>query len=119
MNGVYEVLSEVAQNGTNLMTWKFAFDVRGGSAVTLFVKAFQSVSTDSDNFVFAYSTDDQTYTDVLTVSKTADDGSYQSQSLPASLQGRIYIRVSDTKRVASTGSLDKISIDHLFVRSEW
>jgi hypothetical protein len=120
-DGVYETLTEVqkkGQNRTNWLEWKWVFEVKSGIAVTLFVKAYQSVSNDGDNFVFSYSTDDSTFTDLLIVSKTSDDGSYQSQALPPTLQGTVYLRVRDTRRDPVRGSNDKIFIDHLFIRSE-
>ena len=55
---------------------------------------------------------------MLTVTKTAYDGLYQSFALPSSLSGTIYIRVKDTDQTQGNRDLDTIHVDHLFVRSE-
>jgi len=67
--------------------------------------------------VFAYSTDDITYTDMATVTKVADDGSYQTFDLPSDLSGTVYIRVKDTDQTAGNKALDTIYIDQMFIRS--
>ena len=85
--------------------------------MTFFIKAFHDVSPDGDDFVFAYSTDDSNYTNILVVTKTASDKNYQSVSLPPTLKGKVYIRVRDTVRTQGSRDLDAIHIDHMFIRS--
>jgi hypothetical protein len=96
---------------------KWTIDVTGGNSVTFFVKAYHDASPDLDDFVFAYSTDDSAYTDMLTVTKVVSDGNYQSFVLPATTSGRVYIRVRDTNRVQGSRDLDAIYVDHMFIRS--
>ena len=96
---------------------KWTFDVAGGTAVTLHVQAHQTASTDGDNFVFAWSTDDANYTDAVTVTKTADDDLYQTASIPTSVSGTVYVRVRDTDQTQGNRALDTIFVDHLFIRS--
>ena len=67
---------------------------------------------------FAYSTDDSTYVDMLTVTKVVDDGTYQSSVMPASTTGTVYVRVRDTDQTPGARDLDAIHVDHLFIRSE-
>jgi hypothetical protein len=97
---------------------KWTIDVTGGSSVTFHLEAHRTANTEGDDFVFAYSIDDSTYTDMVTVTKIADDGSYQTFGLPDDLSGTVYIRVMDTDRTAGNRALDTIHIDHMFIRSE-
>ncbi len=118
----YESITEVESGGKPASRYshlehKWTVDVTGGSDVTFYLEAYRSSSSDGDNFVFAYSTDDITYTDMATVTKVADDGSYQTFDLPSDLSGTVYIRVKDTDRTAGNKALDTIYIDHLFIRS--
>jgi uncharacterized delta-60 repeat protein len=123
-NAVYESIQERETNDRlekkrySYLEHRWTLDVRGGSTVTFHVKAYQSVSVDGDNFVFAYSTDNVNFIDMVTVSKTADDGQYQICPLPSSLSGTVYIRVQDTDRTRGHRTLDTIHIDHMFIRSE-
>ena len=80
--------------------------------------AHRSASADGDSFVFAYSLDGTNYTDMLTVTKTGDDDAYQSHVLPGSLGGTVYIRVRDSDRTRGNLTLDTVTIDHMFIRSE-
>ena len=119
---VYESITEVESKGkpTNRYSYlehKWTVDVTGGSDVTFYLEAYHSSSSDGDDFVFAYSTDDSTYTDMATVTKIADDDTYQTFDLPGDLSGTVYIRVMDTDQTVGNKALDTIYIDHLFIRS--
>jgi uncharacterized repeat protein (TIGR01451 family) len=116
---ITEILSagNPAKNQYSYLEHKWTIDVTGGSDVTFYLEAYRSSSSDGDDFVFAYSTDDSTYTDMVTVTKIVDDGSYQTYDLPSTLSGPVYIRVMDTDRTAGNQDLDEIHIDHLFIRS--
>ena len=119
---VYESITEVESGGKpanrySHLEHKWTVDVTGGSDVTFYLEAYRSPSSDGDDFVFAYSTDDSTYIDMATVTKIADDGSYQTFDLPSDLSGTVYIRVKDTDQTAGNKALDTIHIDHLFIRS--
>ncbi len=92
---------------------KWTVNVTGGSSVTFFVEAHQSTSLDGDNFVFTYSTDDVTYTNLVTVTSTSD--MVYSASMPASVSGTVYFRVQDTDRVRRHYDLDEIFIDEMYV----
>ncbi len=106
------------QSRYSFLEHKWRFDVRGGSAVTVFARAYVSASEDGDEISFAYSSDDGTYTEMFAVMKTSDDGSYQAYVLPPSTSGTLYLRVIDSDRTPGNRSLDSITVDHLFVRSE-
>ncbi|RKY06479.1 MAG: hypothetical protein DRP66_08690, partial [Planctomycetota bacterium] len=104
-------------NRYSYLEHKWTINVTGGETVTFYVEAYQSAGSDGDNFVFAYSTNDSSYTDMVTVTKTSDDDSYQSYSLPAATSGTVYIRVTDTDQSTGNRNLDTISIDDMFIRS--
>lgn len=93
----------------------WTFNVTGGNSVILYVDAFKTASPDGDNFVFAYSTDGIAYVDMLTITKTADDDTYQSYALPNSVEGIVYVRVRDTDRTAGRRSLDTVYIDCMYI----
>jgi len=98
---------------------KWTIDV--GSAkkanVTFYVEANHTQNGENDDFVFAYSTNDTTYHDMLTVTKTSDDGKCQTFEMPQTTGGTVYIRVQDTDRTAGSTVKDTIYIDHMFIRS--
>jgi hypothetical protein len=95
---------------------KWTIEVAGGYSQYVFkIEAHHTANSEGDDFVFAYSTDDGTYTDMVTVTKTSDDGIYQTYSLPASLSGTVYIRVKDTDQSQGNRSLDTVYIDHMYI----
>ncbi|MBN1796198.1 MAG: discoidin domain-containing protein [Sedimentisphaerales bacterium] len=121
-DNIYESITEIESGGRpesrySYLEHKWTINVTGGTGVTFCVEAYQTASSDGDNFVFAYSTDDSTYTNMLTVTKTSDDNTYQSYSLPASLSGTVYIRVTDTDRTSGNRNLDAIYVDHMYILS--
>ena len=120
-DAVYESIQETETKGkvrVNSLEVVWRLEVAGGSSVTLFVKAYRTRSRDGDNFDISWSADGSSYTNLLTVSRTSDDGTYQSASLPASLEGTVFIRARDTDRRAGGRGKDTLHVDHLFIRSE-
>jgi alkaline phosphatase len=118
---IYETITERESGGKpsnrhSMLEHKWTINVVGGDTVTFYVEALQTESQDDDNFVFAYSTDDSSYTDMITVTKTVDDNTAQSYVLPASTTGIVYIRVIDTDSTQGNRSLDTISIDHMYIK---
>jgi len=105
-------------NRYSYLEHKWIFNVTGGSTVTFNLNAYKDNSTDGDDFIFSYSTDDINYVEMLTVTKTSDDGEYQSFALPSSISGTVYIHVRDTDQTQGHRSLDAIHIDHMYIRSE-
>ena len=98
---------------------KWTTDVIDGSKanVTFYLEAHHSLSSDGDDFVFAYSANDDTYTDMVTVIKTDDNDTCQTYELPNDLSGTVYIRVKDTDQTAGNQGLDTVHIDQMFIRS--
>jgi hypothetical protein len=105
-------------NRTSMLEHTWTFNVTGGDIVTFFVEAWHTASGEGDNFVFAFSTDGTNFTNMLTVTKTADDDTAQSFVLPAGISGTVYIRVTDTDRTPGNRTLDTLYIDQMFIRSE-
>ncbi|MCK4564427.1 MAG: hypothetical protein KAU94_07125, partial [Verrucomicrobia bacterium] len=114
----YQAITEVINGNTSALEHKWVFNVTGAELVTLYVEAHHSANSEGDNFIFAYSTDDVDYTDMVTVAKTADDNTVQYYALPSGLNGTVYVRVLDADRTDSNTQLDTISVDALFIVSE-
>ena len=118
---VYEGIIERDSGGKpanrySYLEHKWTIDVAGGSGTyTYYIEAYHTSNSEGDDFVFAYSTNDAGYTDMVTVAKTADDGAYQTFTIPEALSGTVYIRVKDTNRTAGNRTKDTIYIDHMFI----
>lgn len=123
-DNVYESIQETEQtvgppsNRWSFLEHKWRINVTGGVSVTYNLEAYKSANIENDHFTFAYSTDGTTYTNMVTVSKTSDNNTYQTFTLPSSLSGAVYIRVVDTDHTKRNRALDFVYIDHMFVRSE-
>ncbi|MEJ8568077.1 DNRLRE domain-containing protein [Elongatibacter sediminis] len=94
-------------------TWRF--QVPSGSAITLWANAWSGGSAEGDEFVFSWSTDNNSFTDLFTISST-DPASLRSATLGES--GTIYVRVSDTDQTAGMRALDTVFVDQIYIRSE-
>ncbi|MHC4694527.1 MAG: alkaline phosphatase, partial [Planctomycetota bacterium] len=118
---IYETITEAHSGGKpsnrySTLEHKWTINVVGGDTVTFYVEAHKTDSGDGDDFVFAYSTDDSSYTDMVTVTKTSDDNTVQSFVLPASTTGVVYIRVIDTDSTPGNNTYDTVSIDHMYIK---
>lgn len=119
-DNIYEAITERESGGKpdnrySYLEHKWTINVIGGETVTFYVEAYKN-SEATEDFVFAYSADDSSYTDMITVTKTSDDDTYESHSLPNYLSGTVYIRVIDTDRTPGNKSLDTIAIDHMYIK---
>jgi murein DD-endopeptidase MepM/ murein hydrolase activator NlpD len=114
-----EVITEQQSGGKpknrhSFLDHEWAIDIgAGGGAVTLWVDAYTSVSSDGDSFELTLSTGH-----VLTINKTSDTDAYQTLALPAGTSGVVTARLRDTNRSPGAGALDAVTIDHLFIRVE-
>ena len=116
----YESITEIlspGKSGKSYLEHKWTVDVNGGAAVTFYIEAYHSPNSEGDDFEFSYSTDDQAYTYMLTVVKTENNSGYQTFSLPNSLSGTVYIRVTDTDQTRGNTFIDTIYIDHMYIES--
>ena len=118
----YESIQEKESGGNpnnrySFLEHKWTISVIGGETVTFYVEAYHTSNSENDDFIFAYSTDDSSYTNMVTVTKTSDDDTYQSYALPGSTSGTVYIRVLDTDQTAGNKTLDTIYVDDMYIRS--
>jgi len=118
---VYEAISERESGGkpSNRYSylehkWTFALTC-SYTSIDFYIEAYHSANSEGDDFVFAYSTNDADYTDILTVTKTTDDDTNQGFSLPNSLSGTVYIRVKDTDQTPGRKTLDTVYIDYIYI----
>jgi len=121
-DNVYESIEETEtlgkpSNRYSYLEHKWTIDVTGGDPVTFYLEAHHSSNTENDDFLFSYSFDDVNYTDMLTVTKTSDDDSYQNYELPVGTSGIVYIRVIDTDHSAGNRTKDIIFVDHMYIHS--
>ena len=122
-NDSNEAIEEIESLGSppdrySYLEHKWRIDVTGNEQVTFHLQAHHTANAEGDDFVFAYSTDDSNYTDMLTVTKTGDDDAYQSYEMPNDISGTVYIRVRDTDQTAGNRTLDAIYVDHMYIRSK-
>ncbi|HEY5621455.1 MAG TPA: putative Ig domain-containing protein, partial [Pontiella sp.] len=86
-------------------------------SVIFYVEAYHTANSEGDDFVFAYSTDNVNFTDMVTVTKTADDDIAELYALPNTLSGTVYIRVTDTDSSQGNKGLDTVYVDAMYIRS--
>ena len=115
---ICETITETKSGGKpssrySMLEHKWTINVVGGGTITFYLEAYKTDNDDGDDFVFAYSTDDSTYTDMVTVTETYE--TVQNYVLPSSTAGTVYIRVTDTDQTAGNMSFDTISIDHMYI----
>ncbi len=121
-NGVSQSIEERQSGGKkqdrySLLEHKWTFEIAPASGFTFNLNGWSSGSSDGDNFVFAWSTNDSSYSDFLTVSST-DPGNFQSAVLPNSLSGTVYIRVRDSDQTAGHQTLDRVYVDQMYIHAE-
>lgn len=115
----YEVLEEVVnvpnKNGYSKLEHVWTFEVGNAVSAEFYVEAHKTVSTDGDDFVFSYSADGDTYTDMLTVVSTEDTNAAQVYVFPTPPSGTVYVRVEDTDHVKANQAIDRLFIDHMYI----
>jgi beta-glucanase (GH16 family) len=119
----YESISERESGGNpnnrhSHLEHKWTINVTGGDSVTFYVEAHHTANSEGDDFVFAYSTDNVNFTDMVTVTKTADNDTVQQFTLPNTLSGTVYIRVKDTDQSQGNKGLDTVYVDDMYIRSD-
>jgi len=95
-------------------TWQA--DLPANVMATVHINAWSGGSSD-DDFIFSWSTDNNTFTELFTVSSTSP-ANEQSATIPEVVVGPIYIRVEDSDQTPGNNSLDTVFIDHLYIRVE-
>lgn len=82
------------------------------------LESHHTANSEGDDFVFAYSTNGTSYTDMVTVTKTADDDGHQTYTMPASITGTVHVRVRDANRTKRRTVLDTVYVDDMFIRTQ-
>ncbi|MBA3046450.1 MAG: hypothetical protein FP824_09600 [Euryarchaeota archaeon] len=101
---------------TSMLEYKWMVKVPVGDSPYQFnLEASRVPGTDTDNFQFAYSTDDVSYTNMVIVNSAAD--ATYTYGLPAVLPEDVYIKVTDTVRTVGSNSLSQIDVDHMYISS--
>lgn len=121
-DNVYEVIAEELYTGHprkrySYLEHKWTIDVgSGGSTMDFYLEAYRPANSDGDNFVVDYSTDNATWSTLVTVASATEQ--VYSAALPGGLTGTVYIRVTDTDRNWDRVSLDAIYIDQMYIQYE-
>jgi len=104
------------RNETTFMGHFWKFNIEYGDVITVFANAWQSASSDDDNFLFSWSEDDLIYNDLFILS-SQNSSNVDSGSIPNFVSGPLWIRVIDTDRTPGNNkSRDSLFVDHLFIR---
>ena len=119
---IYQQIMEVesssffASRRYSYLEHKWPFYVAAGDTVTFHVEAHHTANSEGDDFVFAYSTSgvDGPFSDMLTISKTADNNATQSFQLPAGTSGQVHVRVRDLDRTRGRRVLDSLYVDAMY-----
>lgn len=122
-DNIYQSIAEVSSGGKpsnrySTLEHKWTANVTGGNSITFYIEAYKTSNSENDDFTFAYSTDDVSYTDIVTISKTSDDNTLQSATLPNTLSGTVYLRVVDTDSTPGNSSIDTLYIDEMYIASD-
>lgn len=96
----------------------YTIPIRSDVSATFFANAWSSASTDGDEFEFWFSEDGSNYDFMFTVAGGSDDDTYRSFIMGTPSSSTIYVKVFDTDRGEGNRSLDQLSIDHMFIRTE-
>lgn len=113
---VREVITETTTTGTRkALTHKWRMTLPPSGTKTFYLDAHRSAGSD-DTFTFAWSTDDSTYTNLVTVTATTDTNSYLTATIPSGTSGTVYIRVQDSQQTNGEVT-DSIRVDHMYVET--
>jgi hypothetical protein len=93
-------------------TWTFS--VTAGSSYAFKVNAFRT-DLEGEGFVFSYSLDNATFTDMLTINKLADDDTAEVYAFEEDVAGTVYVRVQDTDSTRGNALLDTLSVDSMSI----
>jgi len=117
-DNVYETITEVEYTGHprkrySYLEHKWTFNLgSGGDNMVFYLETYRPANTDGDDFVFAYSTDDATYYNMVTVASGTEQ--VYSYTMPAGVTGTVYVRVIDTDRNWGLTSLDPVYVDQMY-----
>ena len=115
----YEVVTERQSGGRPANRYSYlehvwTFDITGWD-LELHAEAFHSANDEGDDFILSGSFDGANYTDLITVTKTADDDIAQSQSIDGEASGTYYVKLTDTDQTRGNRNLDSFSLDMMSI----
>jgi VCBS repeat-containing protein len=113
---VYESLTEGPIGPKSGLEHTWTIELTAPGQLTFGVEAY--LSGGGESYVFQYSDDGSNWTDMLSVTKTADDDTPQTSAITESYTGTLYVRVVDTDRSPKETSLDTLFVDELYILSE-
>ncbi len=123
-DNVAEVLTESVSGGGppsnrfSQLDHVWTFDVPAGTSHAFHLEAWRDANSEGDDFTFSWSSDNSSYTPMLTVNKSSDDNVIDSYLFPGSISGTIYVKVSDTDQSGGNQSLDSVYVDYMAITSE-
>jgi serine protease len=91
---------------------RWEFGVQPGDLVSLSAIASTTVG---ESFTFAYSTEGTAFTDMFSVTASANDYAF---TLPNTLSGTLYIRVTDDTQLSGDRTLHTLAVDQIIIRIE-
>jgi len=115
----YEIITERQSGGKpanrhSYLEHIWTFDITGNT-LTLHAEAYHSANGEGDDFILSGSFDGQNYTDLITVTKTADDDNVQTTAINGEANGTYYVKVVDIDRTRGNRNLDSFSLDYLAI----
>ena len=104
--------------GPSQLEHQWTFDVTAGSSVAFDVKGYNPSNSEGDDFVFTYHTNATDWTNMVTVTRTTDNGTFQTYTMPGGTSGTVYVRVSGADRTAGRNPLDTFTSTRCFFLSD-
>ncbi|MDD4736487.1 MAG: endo-1,4-beta-xylanase [Kiritimatiellae bacterium] len=115
-DNVYQTLKEIKVSNRTLADHRWTFYVTGGDTVTFGVEAHRIDDGDHEDFIFSYSTDGSSFTDMLTVSNPTDTGVAQTYTLPSDTRGIVFIAVRDSDQVTrNRKNFEELYVDYMYI----
>jgi hypothetical protein len=119
-DGVTEVITEVVKLGKpslrhSFLEHKWTFMIPSNGEAIFYANAWMPQSSDGDNIVFSYSTNDVNYVNMFTISSISDEPEHEIFRLPPGITGIVYVRATDTDRTGGNLALDTLYVDHFFI----
>ena len=115
-DGVYHQLTEhLYRSNRSRHNFDYYFDGLPSGTKTLHISAHHTASSDNEDWKVQYR-DGGSWVDLVVITKTTDDGSYQTAVIPNTGSGNFRIRVRDIDRSSNQPVLDSCFVDHLFIR---
>lgn len=110
----YQELTESLAGSLRLVQNNWKFNVPSGVSASVQLEAFHN--SDNEVFYVNYSTDGASWSNILSVTKTADDDQVQVAQLPAGISGDVWIRIKDSS--FSDAEDNSLFVDYLAIALE-